>query len=170
MRFRKHGSSVVSIAARLAGYQDAPRFCHTFGHSPILWQISSFEQLLSARPDSWHAVLPATARPFPSVDFHRLLWYYGPDWLLMGSAMPCNTGYILRAFPQISPHKGTIAFIPCQPPHLRGEVQVVWDFFDLFAVSSALPRLVCDFCSSAQNFCLRLPPDSISRWTPLPFG
>ena len=31
-------------------------------------------------------------------------------------------------------------------------------------------RLLCDFCSSSQCFAFSFPSDSISRWTPLPFG
>ena len=50
MRSRKRRFSYWHLTTRMVGYRDAQRFCHTFGHSPILWQTSSFEQLLSTRP------------------------------------------------------------------------------------------------------------------------
>lgn len=33
-----------------------------------------------------------------------------------------------------------------------------------------IPCLICDFCASDQRFAIRLPSDSISRWTPLSFA
>ena len=33
-----------------------------------------------------------------------------------------------------------------------------------------IPNLICDFCPSDQRFAIRLPSDSISRWTPLPLA
>lgn len=90
------------LAARLAGYQDAPRFCHTFGHSPILWQISSFEQLLSTRPIP--GMLYYQQPPDPSLcrlsPTSLVLW---SRLTSVGSAMPCTMGYILRCVPHRSP-------------------------------------------------------------------
>lgn len=54
-----------------------------------------------------------------------------------------------------------------------GMVQV-WRIFaplDLLQLhGGAHNRLACDFCSSGPAFYLRLPSDSTSQWTPLPFG
>lgn len=102
MRFRKRRFSCWYLAARLAGYQDAPRFCHTFGHSPILWQISSFEQLLSTRPIP--GMLYYQQPPDPSLcrlsPTSLVLW---SRLTSVGSAMPCSMGYILRCVPHRSP-------------------------------------------------------------------
>ena len=168
MRFRKRRFSCWYLAARLVGYQDAPRFCHTFGHSPILWQISSFEQLLSTRPIP--GMLYYQQPPDPSLCRLSLtslvLW---SRLTSVGSAMPCSMGYILRCVPHRSPRIRYNSLHSMQPPHLRGRVRVVWDF-DLCCslVRSAPPCMRFLFVGS--ELCLRLPSDSASRRTPLPFG
>jgi hypothetical protein len=107
IRARKRRFSYWHEAARLVGNQSAQQFCHTFGHSPILWQTSSFEQLLSTHPIPDMLYFQQLPGPF----LHRLsptsqvLW---PRLTSVGSAMPYDMGYKLSTplrFPQTSPHK-----------------------------------------------------------------
>ena len=168
MRSRKRRFSCWHETACLVGYRDAQRFCRTFGHSPILWQTSSFEQLLSTRP------IPCTLHyqqpPGPSLrrlsPTSQVLW---PRLTSVGSAMPCNMGYILRCVPHRPPRIRCNSLHSMVPPHLRVRVRVVWDF-DLCCslVRSAPPYMRFLFVGS--ELCLRLPSDSVSRRTPLPFG
>ena len=141
MRSRKRRFSYWHEAARLVGNQSAPRSCHTFSHSPILWQTSSFEQLLSTRPIP--CMLYYQQPPGPSL--HRLsptslvLW---PRLTSVGSAMPFGMGYGLRRFPHRPPRLRCNSLHSMQPPHLRDRVRVVWDF-DLYGslVRSAPPYM-----------------------------
>ena len=127
MRARKRRFSYWHEAARLVGNRHAPRFCHTFGHSPILWQTSSLEQLLSTRPipDMLYFQQP------PSPSLHRLsptsqvLW---PRLTSVGSAMSCDMGYIFRCVSHRPPRLRCNSLHPMQPLHLRDRVRVVWDF------------------------------------------
>ena len=127
MRARKRRFSYWHEAARLVGNRHAPRFCHTFGHSPILWQTSSLEQLLSTRPipDMLYFQQP------PSPSLHRLsptsqvLW---PRLTSVGSAMSCDMGYIFRRVSHRPPRLRCNSLQPMQPLHLRDRVRVVWDF------------------------------------------
>ena len=153
----------------MVGKQDAPRFCHTFSHSPILWQTSSFEQLLSTRliPDMLYCQQPPG--PFLSrfSPTSQVLW---PRLTSVGSAMPCGMGYTLRCIPHRPPRIRCNSLHSMQPPDLRDRVvRVVWDF-DLCCslVRSAPPFM--QFLFVGSELCLRLPSDSASRRTPLPFG
>ena len=111
----------------MVGNRHAPRFCHTFGHSPILWQTSSLEQLLSTRPipDMLYFQQP------PSPSLHRLsptsqvLW---PRLTSVGSAKPSDMGYIFRCVSHRPPRLRCNSLHPMQPLHLRDRVRVVWDF------------------------------------------
>ena len=123
----------------MVGNRHAPRFCHTFGHSPILWQTSSLEQLLSTRPipDMLYFQQP------PSPSLHRLsptsqvLW---PRLTSVGSAMPCDMGYIFRCVSHRPPRLRCNSLHPMQPLHLRDRVRVVWDFdLSCSLVRSATP-------------------------------
>ncbi len=148
MRARKRRFSYWHEAARLVGNRHAPRFCHTFGHSPILWQTSSLEQLLSTRPipDMLYFQQP------PSPSLHRLsptsqvLW---PRLTSVGSAMSCDMGYIFRCVSHRPPRLRCNSLHPMQPLHLRDRVRVVWDF-DLYGslVRSAPPYMRFLFVSS----------------------
>ena len=108
----------------------------------------------------------------PGPFLHRLsptsqvLW---PRLTSAGSAMPCDMGYIFRCVSHRPPRLRCNSLHPMQPLHLRDRVRVVWDF-DLSCrlVRSAPPYMRFLFVSS--EFCLRLPSDSASRRTPLPFG
>ena len=107
--------------------RNARRFCHTFGHSPILWQTSSFEQLLSTRPNPYMLYYqqppgPSLRRLSPS---SQVLW---PRLTSVGSAIPCDMGYILRCVSHRPPRLRCNSLHSMQPPHLRDRVRVVWDF------------------------------------------
>ena len=102
MRFRKRRFSCWHEAGHLVGYRDAQRFCHTFCHSPILWQTSSFEQLLSTRPIPYMLYYQQPPGPFlrrfsPT---SQVLW---PRLTSVGSAMPSSMGYTLRCVPHRPP-------------------------------------------------------------------
>ena len=174
MRARKRRFSWWHLAARLIGNLDALRFCHTFGHSPILWQTSSFEQLLSSRPipDMLYYQQP----PGPSL--HRLsstsqvLW---PRLTSVDSAMPYDMGYGLRRVPHRPPRLRCNSLHSMQP-HLRDRVRVVWDFdLSCSLVRSAPPymrflfvgselcpaRLIVSPCHPA-SFRFRLTTDTLA--------
>ena len=168
MRSRKRRFSYWHEAARLVGNQSAPRSCHTFSHSPILWQTSSFEQLLSTRP-----ILDILYYQQPPGPFLRRLspisQVLRPRLTSVSSAMLYSIGYSLRCVSHRPPRIRCNSLHSMQPPHLRDRVRVVWDFdLDSSLVRSAPPYM--RFLSVGSELCLRLPSDSISRWTPLPFG
>ena len=168
MRARKRRFSCWHLTTRLVGYQDARRFRHTFGHSPILWQTSSLEQLLSTRPIPDILYYQQPPGPF----LHRLsptsqvLW---PRLTSAGSAMPCDMGYIFRCVSHRPPRLRCNSLHPMQPLHLRDRVRVVWDFDSRCSLVRSAPPFM-RFLSVGSELCLRLPSDSASRWTPLPFG
>ena len=124
MRSRKRRFSCWYLAACLVESRDALRFCHTFGHSPILWQISSFEQLLSTSPIP--VVLYYQQPPGPFLHWlspvSQVLW---PRLTSVGSIMPCNMGYILRCVSHRPPRLRCNSLHPMQPLHLRDRVRVV---------------------------------------------
>ena len=168
MRSRKRRFSYWHEAACLVGNRSALRFCHTFGRSPILWQTFSSEQLHSTRPIPVMLYYQQPPGPFlrrlsPT---SQVLW---PRLTSVGSAMPCDMGYGVRRVSHRPPRIRCNSLHSMQPPHLRDRVRVVWDF-DLCCslVRSAPPFMRFLFVGS--ELCLRLPSDSVSRRTPLPFG
>ena len=168
MRSRKRRFGCRRLTVCLFGYTDAQRFCFTFGHSPIFRQTSSFEQLLSTRPIPSMLCRQQPPGPF----LHRLSptsQVLRPRLTSAGSAMPCDMGYNLRCAPHRPPRLRCNSLHSMQPPHLRDRVRVVWDFdLSCSLVRSAPPFMRFLFVGS--EFCLRLPSDSVSRRTPLPFG
>ena len=127
MRSRKRRFSYWHEAARLVGNQSAPRSCHTFSHSPILWQTSSFEQLLSTRP-----ILDILYYQQPPGPFLRRLspisQVLRPRLTSVSSAMLYSIGYSLRCVSHRPPRIRCNSLHSMQPPHLRDRVRVVWDF------------------------------------------
>ena len=96
----------------------------------------------------------------------RVLW---PRLTSVGSAMSCDLGYIFRCVSHRPPRLRCNSLHPMQPLHLRSRVRVVWDFDSSCSlVRSAPPSMRFLFVGS--ELCLRLPSDSVSRRTPLPFG
>ena len=168
MRFRKRRFSCWHEAARLVGYRDAQRFCHTFGHSPILWQTSSHEQLLSTRPIPDMLYLQQPPGPFLR-RLSPISQVLRPRLTSVSSAMLYSMGYSLRCVSHRPPRIRCNSLHFMRPPHLRDRVRVVWDFdLSCSLVRSAPPYMRFLFVGS--ELCLRLPSDSTSRWTPLPFG
>ena len=70
-RKRRFGCRYIQHAGSDIG--NAQRFCRIFGHSPILWQTSSFEQLSSTRSIPFRVALSATAGSFPPSAFTDFL-------------------------------------------------------------------------------------------------
>ena len=168
MRSRKRRFSYWNLTARLVGNRSALRFCRTFGLSPILWQTSSSEQLLSTRsiPDVLRYQQP------PSPFLHRFSPTSQVLWLRLtsvSSAIPCDMGYIFRCIPHRPPQIRCNCLHSMQPPHLRDRVRVVWDF-DLCCSLVRSAPLYMRFLFVGSELCLWLPSDSTSQWTPLPFG
>ena len=110
--------------------------------------------------------------------FLRLIDSGLPGWLrasavlrlLLTSVPQCffGTRPYLRQPPERQISRGKLLFfpsvgldLPLQPPH---------DYWASLFIGRFPDRtgLISSFCSSQQIFCLRLPSDSTSRWTPLP--
>ena len=168
MRSRKRRFSYWHEAARLVGNRCAQRFCPTFGRSPILRQTSSLEQLLSTRPIPDMLYYQQPPGPFLR-RFSPISQVLRPRLTSVSSAMLYSMGYSLRCVSHRPPRIRCNSLHSMQPPHLRDRVRVVWDFGLLSSlVRSAPPSM--RFLSVGSELCLRLPSDSTSRWTPLPFG
>ena len=168
MRSRKRRFSYWHEAARLVGNQSAPRSCHTFSHSPILWQTSSFEQLLSTRPIP--DILYYQQPPGPFLRrLSPISQVLRPRLTSVSSAMLYSMGYSLRCVSHRPPRIRCNSLHSMQPPHLRDRVRVVWDFGLLCSLVRSAPPFM-RFLSVGSELCLRLPSDSTSRWIPLPFG
>ena len=78
MRFRKRRFSYWHLTACLGSHRLAQRSCLTFSLSPILWQATSFEQLL-LHDRCFSCCFTSNRRALSSFGFHRPLRYYGPD-------------------------------------------------------------------------------------------
>ena len=73
----------------------------------------------------------------------------------------------MHSIPHRPPPLRCIVFHSIYLPHLHN---IPSDSYWASVCMATLPDmscLICDFCSSDQSFAIRLPSDSISRWTPL---
>ena len=73
----------------------------------------------------------------------------------------------LQSVPYRPPRLRCVIFPSTYLPHLPGISSDSYRASTCLAVLPDIPSLICDFCPSDQRFDIRLPSDSISRWTPL---
>ena len=159
----------------------APRFCPLLSVS----NLSSGRYPLSSYVLLYRLVsnlcLLITAKPFPP---HTFVCFFGT----MAQTDFCEFSHTLRyglllwrvhascreRTSQTSPGKNDdLPFV--QPPHLLQSIRVALDFFLFSRVVRTLQPLM-RFLFVGPKFCplevlpsaIRLPPDSTSRWTPLP--
>ena len=87
------------------------------------------------------------------------------QYRLLSVSLPIHS----RSVSSRSPRVRTITFIPCNRRIYRMEFGQYWTLLSL-ASSSTLIRPYMRFLFVGSGFCLRLPSDSTSRWTPLPLA
>ena len=76
----------------------------------------------------------------------------------------------LQSVPYRPPQLRCVIFPSTYLPHLPSIPSDSYRASVCLATLPDIPSLICDFCPSDQRFAIRLPSDSISRWTPLPLA
>lgn len=129
--------------------------------------------------EGFHRIMKVAASPRPRILEPRLrlpVWPFSPAYTepTMASADFCEPfkipyGIFSRHRQVCRPPRVRTAAFPPHPPHLLHHTLMVMGF----ALSRKLTRMIqpdMRFVFLGSAFCLRLPSDPTSRWTPLPLA
>ena len=139
------------------------------GFRPTFKQIDPLGFSAFSHDSSVQYYISLSAGPFPLPTFIGFLGTMAQtDFCRFSHTLQYGL-HPIRCVPRRPPRLRFNSLHSMQPPHLRDRVRVVWDFdLSCSLVRSAPPYMRFLFVGS--ELCLRLPSDSVSRRTPLPFG